>query len=113
MTKELEELIRTLNNGKIYGIHSKLAKMFKISDVAVNNWFRGYSKPSKENICKLAKLTGKKEEEIKKIFELNYQSNNNNSFNNYSYEEIKNYKERIKLLEEKIAFLEEKIKFYK
>lgn len=67
MTKELEELIRSLNNGKIYGIHTKLAKLFKISDVAVNNWFRGYSKPSKENISKLAKLTGKKEEEIKNI----------------------------------------------
>lgn len=113
MEKEIEDLIKLLNNGKIYGINSKLAKKLQVSDVAVRNWFSGIAKPSKENICKLAKLIGKKEDDVKKIFELNYNSKNSNSFNNYTMEEIKNYKERIKLLEEKISFLEEKIKFYK
>lgn len=113
MNKELENLIKELNNGKLFGATSNIAKWLNISHVAVSNWLNGKTLPSEDNIEKMAKKTKKDYDDIKKIFELNYQSNNKNSFNKISTNEINNYKERIKLLEEKIAFLEEKITFYK
>lgn len=113
MNKELENLIKELNNGKLFGATSNIAKWLNISHVAVSNWLKGKAFPSEDNIEKIAKKTKRNFDDIKKIFEFNVQSKNIGSFNNATSEEIKNYKERIKLLEEKIAFLEEKITFYK
>ena len=113
MDEEIVELLKSINNGKLKGAKKKLAEKLNISDVVVGYFCNKKREPSVDMLPRLAKVFNRDEKELKKIFSIKNNSDNVNSFNNYTLEELRNYKERIKLLEEKIAFLEEKIKFYK
>lgn len=81
MIKDLENLIKQLNNGKIHGATVSLSKFLKISNVSVHNWLAGKSIPSEENINKIAKRANREPDDVKKIFISNSFSNNQNSFN--------------------------------
>lgn len=66
--EDILSLFATLNNGIVRGSQMKAAKALNTTEVVVSRWVKGISKPSEESVCKLAKLFGKSEEEIKSLF---------------------------------------------
>lgn len=116
MIKDLEILVKELNNGKIYGATSNISKLLKISNVSVHNWFVGKSIPSEDNIVKIAKKTKRKPEDVQKIFIENstINSNNKNSFNYTSdTKEIELLKKEIELKNKEIELLKKEMELLK
>lgn len=116
MIKDLEELIKELNNGKVFGATISISKWLKISNVAVHNWLSGKSVPSEDNIIKIAKKTKRNPEDVKKIFIDNsvINSNNKNSFNYTSdTKEIELLKKEIELKNKEIELLKKEMELLK
>lgn len=113
MIKELEILIKELNNGKLHGATIAISKMLNISNVSVHNWLVGKSVPSEDNIKKLAKKVKRNPEDIQKIFidnSKNINSNNVNSFNNSdNKKEIELLQKEIKLKDKEIELLKKEM----
>ncbi len=68
MNKKQEDLLKSINNGKIKGSQKLLAKKLNVSEVAISRWLSGLQNPSQENYEKMAKIFNKKQKEIEKIF---------------------------------------------
>jgi len=113
MNKDLEKVLKELNNGKIYGSQKKLADKLKVTEVAVSQWLSGKAIPSFDNIKKMSKIFNKSEKEIQKIFDFSNSNTIIGDNNTMIFNENKQLKEKIKLLEERNKFLEEQISFYK
>lgn len=109
MKKELEEFLKSINNGKITGSQKKLSNMLHISKATISRWIQGTQKPSDDSLYTMATLFKKNIEELKKIFNIN--------------EPIKDYQilqdklslkdKEIELANRKIEFLEEQVEYYK
>lgn len=115
MIKDLENLIKELNDGKLRGAPTTLAKMLKISDVSVHNWLVGKAIPSKENLNKIAKKVKRNPNDIQKIFIDNsvINSYNKESFNNDAIREIELLKKEIELKDKEIYLLKKEIEMLK
>lgn len=82
MTKRrnLDDLLRQINNGKLRGAKRKLASELDVSDATVGRWISGIMSPTGDFIKKMAKIFNTTEEEIRDAFgsgNKNFLSNSN------------------------------------
>lgn len=68
---EVEKLLKDWNGGVLREAKTRLAKELKVQTGNVSNWIHGRQEPSERALVKMAKLFGKKEEEIRKAFGFN------------------------------------------
>ena len=115
MIKDLEDLIKELNNGKVFGATISISKWLKISNVTVHNWLTGKTIPSDKNIKEIAKKTKRNPDDVQKIFvaNSNINSNNKNSFNYPSTKELDLLKKEIELKNKEIELLKKEMELLK
>lgn len=115
MIKELEFLIKELNNGRVRGATIAISDLLGISNVSVHNWIKGKAIPSKENIEKIAKKTNRSPKDVQKIFvdNSNINSNNSNSFNYNADKEIELKNKEIELLKKELELKNKEIALLK
>lgn len=112
MQKKIQDFLKEANNGRIYNAQQVVAKALGIDATSVSKWCTGKTKPSEENIMKMAKVFKKSPEEIEKIFVSNSgiissgnSKNNINSNNNQDNSKLELLDEKIKRLELEIDLL--------
>ena len=112
MQKKIQDFLKEVNNGRIYNAQQVVAKALGIDATSVSKWCSGKTKPSAENILKMAKVFRKSPEEIEKIFVSNSGIiSSGSSRNNISISTQNNSK--VELLEEKTKRLELEIDILK
>ncbi len=108
MHKGLKELYKEINGGKIRGVRKVIASALGIDETAVSKWSSGETKPSEENIEKMAKIFNKHEDRLTKIF-----AENARSLNYKNQTELDFYKKELAMKDEMIELLKDKIECQK
>ena len=116
MEEKLNELLRSINNGKINGAKIKLAKKLNVSSASISQWIAHKTEPSSENIDKMAKLFNVPAQTIQKIFIQNSNISNNNisnSFNSATDKENELLRKEIELKNKEIELLKKEMELNK
>ena len=112
MDAQIIEFLKRINNGRVVGAKKKLAEILGVSETTVGKWCNKINLPTVDNISKISKALKVKEDYLQKIFEVQVNSNNTNSFNNGS-REMELLKKELQLKNKEIELLKKEIQLLK